>query len=193
LNLDRLTDRELLGNLVFTQILFVVIGVVISLFLIESGKYFTLRFELFSLGLGLIGATGYISLSMVLGRYFAHLMGETDEANKRIFRNRTTVDIAAIALMVGISEEFLFRGIVQTHLGLWVATLIFILLHYRYFGNIIMTSSLIFISLSIGWIYEITGQILVSTIVMHTVFDFVLGMQIRNELRKIPIESVKTE
>jgi membrane protease YdiL (CAAX protease family) len=145
------------------------------------------------LGLGLIGATVYISLSMVLGRYFAHLMGETDEANKRIFRNRTTVDIAAIALMVGISEEFLFRGIVQTHLGLWVATLIFILLHYRYFGNIIMTSSLIFISLSIGWIYEITGQILVSTIVMHTVFDFVLGMQIRNELRKIPIESVKTE
>ncbi|MEM5598897.1 CPBP family glutamic-type intramembrane protease [Niallia circulans] len=55
--------------------------------------------------------------------------------NKRVFENRNPFHIAFIALMVAFCEEILFRGVIQTNLGLLLSCLLFAMMHYRYLFN----------------------------------------------------------
>ena len=47
--------------------------------------------------------------------------------NERIFRGRSVIEIAVISSVVSIAEEILFRGVIQTHVGLIISSIIFAL------------------------------------------------------------------
>ena len=40
--------------------------------------------------------------------------------------------ILVITFIIGFAEEFLFRGVVQTHFGIVIASFVFAVLHIRY-------------------------------------------------------------
>ena len=55
--------------------------------------------------------------------------------NERIFRGRSVIEIAVISSVVSIAEEILFRGVIQTHVGLILSSIIFAFVHFRYLFN----------------------------------------------------------
>ncbi|MEH6908254.1 CPBP family intramembrane glutamic endopeptidase, partial [Neobacillus drentensis] len=98
--------------------------------------------------------------------------------NERIFKKRNIFHILFIALFVAFSEELLFRGIIQTKLGLILASIIFAIIHYRYLFNWFLFVNIVVLSFFIGLIFEWTGNLAV-TIAMHFVIDFLLGVYIK--------------
>jgi membrane protease YdiL (CAAX protease family) len=98
--------------------------------------------------------------------------------NERIFRHKSVWKIAWIAAIVAFSEELLFRGIIQTKVGLILASFIFAVIHYRYLFNWYLFLNIVLLSFLIGFIYQWTNNLAV-TIVMHFIIDFLLGIYIK--------------
>ncbi|KXG43371.1 type II CAAX endopeptidase family protein [Tepidibacillus infernus] len=98
--------------------------------------------------------------------------------NEKLFRHLPIWHIAIIAVMVGFVEEFLFRGAVQSYLGVFLTSLIFTLIHFRYLKKWVLISMTFLISLGLGYLVILTGQ-WISAFVAHSMIDFVLGILIR--------------
>lgn len=80
--------------------------------------------------------------------------------------------------MIAFSEELLFRGVIQTHFGLFVASTVFALLHVRYLEKLFLFAMVVLLSFFLGYIYELTNSLWV-TIFAHFLIDFVLAVDIR--------------
>ena len=98
--------------------------------------------------------------------------------NEKLFRNQSVGSIFFIALTVAICEELLFRGVIQTTFGYLFASSLFVVLHTRYLKKPVLLGLLIVTSFLIGFIFEVTSNLLV-TITFHFVVDFVLGLYIK--------------
>jgi uncharacterized protein len=72
----------------------------------------------------------------------------------------------------------LFRGIIQTKVGLILASIIFAIIHYRYLFNWFLFINIVILSFFIGLIFDWTDNLAV-TIIMHFVIDFLLGVYIK--------------
>ncbi|MBJ93592.1 MAG: hypothetical protein CMP23_03870 [Rickettsiales bacterium] len=77
----------------------------------------------------------------------------------------------ALALLSSIAEEFLFRGCLQSELGLWPATILFALVHI---GNerlwLWWTATAFVAGLAMGLLYEHSGGLL-APVLMHFVIN----------------------
>ncbi len=98
--------------------------------------------------------------------------------NDRIFKNRSVPGIFCIALAVAISEELLFRGVIQTSFGYIAASCLFALIHVRYLRKPVLFISVLLVSFYIGYIFVITEN-LAAVIMAHFTVDLVLGLIIR--------------
>ncbi|WP_342708396.1 CPBP family intramembrane glutamic endopeptidase [Halobacillus alkaliphilus] len=98
--------------------------------------------------------------------------------NNKVFKNRSIPGIIGVTLLVAVSEEMLFRGVLHTEYGYWAASLLFALLHFRYLSKIVLLISVLFVSFFIGYMFELTGSLTV-TITAHFIIDVVLAMWIR--------------
>lgn len=85
-------------------------------------------------------------------------------------------------MIVAISEEVLFRGVIQSVFGYIVASTLFALMHYRYFKKIVLFSLLVLLSFLLGFLFELTNSLYV-TIVFHFIVDFLLGLYIAKRVR----------
>ncbi|WP_313888844.1 CPBP family intramembrane glutamic endopeptidase [Peribacillus sp. TH24] len=103
--------------------------------------------------------------------------------NERIFSSLSYPMIFVVALVVAISEELLFRGVLQTHLGLLWTSIIFAAVHYRYLFNWFLFLNVLVLSFFIGFLFEWTNNLLV-TITAHFLIDFILGVLIRRKQAK---------
>lgn len=94
-----------------------------------------------------------------------------------VFRDCSVADMALVAILAGVGEELLFRGVVQeaiTHrfgwpIGLAAASLLFGLVHPLSRAYAILTG---LVGVYLGWLWLATGS-LVTPIVTHAVYDFV--------------------
>ncbi|MEH7255142.1 CPBP family intramembrane glutamic endopeptidase, partial [Neobacillus niacini] len=73
-----------------------------------------------------------------------------------------------------------FRGVIQTKVGLILASLIFAIIHYRYLFNWFLFSNIVILSFLIGFIYDWTNNLAV-TMIMHFTIDFLLGLYIKSK------------
>lgn len=176
-----LSDREIMFHLLATQVLLLAVSLALGFFLFDSFSSFLQIFKWEDVNIWLIGGTagvGVVLLDLLLMKILPENYYDDGGLNKKIFENQSVIGIALIAAMVAISEEILFRGIIQTHFGLIVSSLIFALIHYRYLFNFVLFLNITVLSFFIGYIYLITENILV-TIFMHFLIDFLLGLHIR--------------
>lgn len=176
-----LTEKELLFHLVATQILLLTISVVLGMILFDSLNEFKRIFilkdmDILSYGLG--AGAAIVAVDLVLMKYLPKSYYDDGGLNERIFRNRSVLQIMLIAAMVSVSEEILFRGVIQTNTGLIISSIIFAVVHYRYLFNWFLFTNIILLSFLIGYIYMITNNLAV-TIVMHFFIDFILGLIIK--------------
>lgn len=187
-----LSDREIMFHLIATQVLLLTISLVLGFFLFDSFSSFFQVMKWNDANIWLIGGAagiGVVLLDFVLMKVLPPNYYDDGGLNKKLFENQSVFRIAMIAAMVAISEEILFRGIIQTHFGLIISSLIFALIHYRYLFNFFLFLNITVLSFFIGYIYLITENLLV-TIFMHFLIDFLLGLHIRFS-RKVEPEEVE--
>jgi uncharacterized protein len=178
--INELTDKELIRHLYTTQIILIAISLVLSIFLFD-GYSFWLQIHLFDLDILTIGLTAgllVVLIDFLFTKWLPSSYYDDGGLNERIFRNQSFFQIFWIAIFVAFSEEMLFRGIIQTKIGLVWACLLFAAVHYRYLFNWFLFINIILLSFLIGFIFAWTNNLAV-TIVMHFVIDFLSGIQIR--------------
>lgn len=178
---DSLTEKELLFHLFATQILLLTISAVLGMILFDSLAEFRNIFiwkdrNILTVGAG--AGIAVVAIDLLLMKVLPPSYYDDGGLNVRVFRNKAVWQIALIAAVVAISEEILFRGVIQTHAGLIVTSVIFALVHYRYLFNWFLFTNIILLSFLIGFIYLQTNNLLV-TIIMHFVIDFLLGLSIK--------------
>jgi membrane protease YdiL (CAAX protease family) len=108
---------------------------------------------------------------------FKRLMHEVEETLAPLFSQCTIFDLALIAILAGVGEEVLFRGLIQTSLatslGLWTAlaitSVLFGLLHLVTRTYAVIAT---IFGAYLGWLYVATGDLFVA-VVTHSVYDFV--------------------
>lgn len=175
-----LTDRELLSHLYMTQIILLVITFILGILFFDRFSF--LQGIDFSDGrvllIGFPIGVAVVLIDIVLMKLLPKSFYDDGGLNERIFKNRSVIQIAWIATFVAFSEELLFRGVIQTKVGLILASLIFAIIHYRYLFNLFLFSNIVILSFLIGSIYEWSNNLAV-TIIMHFTIDFLLGLYIK--------------
>lgn len=183
--IDELSDKELLKHLYMTQVILVVLSVVIGYFLFDSLKSFLELFDWkdpFIWWVGVPAGLLIVCIDATFMKFMPSSYYDDGGLNEKLFSNRKGWEILFIAAIVATSEEILFRGVIQTHFGLIVSSIIFAVIHYRYLFNWFLFLNITLLSFFIGVIYEWTGNLLV-TIAMHFVIDALLGFIIKRKER----------
>ncbi|MEH7501120.1 type II CAAX endopeptidase family protein [Neobacillus drentensis] len=178
--INGLTDKDLLFHLYMTQIILCVISLILGFIFFDHFSYFdnlSLNdYQIISIGIP-AGLTVVI-VDILLMKWLPSSFYDDGGLNERIFNNRNIFHILIIALFVAFSEELLFRGIIQTKVGLILASIIFAIIHYRYLFNWFLFVNIVLLSFFIGLVFEWTDNLAV-TIAMHFVIDFLLGVYIK--------------
>jgi uncharacterized protein len=175
-----LTDKELLSHLYLTQLLLLGITFILGILLFDHFSY--LRSIDFSdvriLLIGVSAGAVVVIVDIILMKLLPKSFYDDGGLNERIFKNRSVLHIAWIAALVAFSEELLFRGVIQTKVGLILASLIFAIIHFRYLFNWFLFSNIVILSFFIGSVYEWSNN-LALTMIMHFTIDFLLGLYIK--------------
>jgi uncharacterized protein len=178
--IKELTDKELIRHLYLTQIILLVLSLGLSLFLFKGFTYWQ-QFHLVDIHIVTIGLSAglmVVIIDFLFTKWLPSSYYDDGGLNERIFRHQSVFHIFVMTLFVAFSEEMLFRGIIQTKMGLILSCIIFAVVHYRYLFNWFLFINIVLLSFLIGFIFAWTDNLAV-TIVMHFVIDFFSGIQIK--------------
>ncbi|MFN7252153.1 MAG: lysostaphin resistance A-like protein [Anaerobacillus sp.] len=186
--IKNMTDKEILVNLYITQ--FIMLGVAIGLgwFFFDDWKDFLQikwePFEIFIIGGG--SALVIILFELLLEKVFPKKMLDDGGINERVFQKRSVFHIFILVIIISLTEELLFRGVLQTQFGIIPASLLFAIIHVRYLRKIVLFMITVSLSFYLGWLYLITENLLVP-IFTHFTIDFVLGCILRFRKKEIRV------
>jgi uncharacterized protein len=178
--IKELTDKELIRHLYLTQIILLVLSLGLSVFLFKGFTYWQ-QFHLVDIHIVTIGLSAglmVVIIDFLFTKWLPSSYYDDGGLNERIFRHQSVFHIFVMTLFVAFSEEMLFRGIIQTKMGLILSCIIFAVVHYRYLFNWFLFINIVLLSFLIGFIFAWTDNLAV-TIVMHFVIDFFSGIQIK--------------
>ncbi|WP_053219364.1 CPBP family intramembrane glutamic endopeptidase [Virgibacillus senegalensis] len=176
----QLTGSQLKKQLYLSQLFILLIAFGISFWLFSSMRQWT---EMITwnprdiLLYGLIPGLLIVLIDLLLMKWFPKKAFDDGGLNEKLFTNCSFKEVMGISLLVAFSEEALFRGVLQTELGYLTASAIFALVHVRYLTKPVLLLGVVMISFYLGWMYELTNNLLV-TMTAHFVVDFILGVLI---------------
>ncbi|MDQ0481940.1 CPBP family intramembrane glutamic endopeptidase [Guptibacillus hwajinpoensis] len=178
-----LSDRELLINVYLTQGILLILSCVIGVILF-SELWFIDEIVEFNLG-DMLFLGGGLALFVVLIDQLLMVVLPEDKLddggiNERIFSNLSIPHILFLSFVISFSEELLFRGVIQTHLGLFIASGLFAIIHVRYLAKPVLFTVVIGISFMLGILFELTDNVLV-TITAHFLIDSTMGILIKQK------------
>lgn len=178
--IKKMSDKEFMQQVLLSQCLFMLIGIIISIFTFDSiGVWLEFLFIDWNiLYLGVIPSLFIVLINILLSIFLPKDLLDDGGINEKLFRDRKVSEIFFIAMFVALAEELLFRGAIQTQLGFIVTSIIFALVHIRYLRKPFLFFPVLIISFYLGYIFEITQNLLI-TIVAHFIIDFLLGLFIR--------------
>lgn len=177
----QLTEKELLLHLFLTQVLCLIISMILAYFLFDDLSSFLSIWELDWQEILLFGGLTALLIILVdfwMMKIFPFEWLDDGGINERIFQKRTIPEIFVLTFLISFSEELLFRGVLQTHFGIVISSIIFAILHFRYLSKWLLLIMVTAISFILGFVYEWTGN-LWTTIFSHFLIDFVLALYIR--------------
>lgn len=178
---SNLTDKELLLNVYYTQAIIFLISAGLAFFVFDSWKelgllFSPLRIEFIFLAAG--SAVFVVLIDILLEKRLPSDWLDDGGINERVFRTLSLPQLVFICLTVALTEELLFRAVLQTSFGIVVASLIFALIHFRYLDKPILFINVVCVSFLLGGLFWWSGNILVS-ILAHFLIDLILGFIIR--------------
>lgn len=177
----KLSHKQLLQALFQSQFIFFSIAIVLSFFLFDHiHEWFTLftvdvkQILFYGVIPGILIVCINIFLTVILPAEWLDDGG----LNEKLFKHSSILQIFCIAAIVAISEEVLFRGLIQTVFGYFFASAIFVIVHIRYLKKPVLLISITAVSFYIGYLYVLTTNLFV-TMMVHFIVDFILGLFIR--------------
>ncbi|MBD3110360.1 CPBP family intramembrane metalloprotease [Bacillus sp. AGMB 02131] len=183
--LKNISDETLILNVWLTQGIVIFATFILGLFLFDDWVSFGALFQWDDVRILTIGVTtgiGIVLLDLLLMKWLPASFYDDGGINQRIFRSISIPHVVILSLVVAFCEELLFRGVIQTNTNLWIASLIFALVHYRYLFNLFLFCNVTVLSFLIGLLYDYTENLLV-TITAHFIIDCLLGIYM-NTYRK---------
>lgn len=167
-------------NLFFTQLIVLVIAAISSLVLF--GWKGTLAFFAYPGSISLVKATGFsfliVVLSIAMERYLPKQWQDDGGVNEYLFRGLAILPTLVLCLMVGISEEMLFRGVLQSLIGNTWTSLLFTLIHIRYVRKPLLLISVFITSFGLGLLFELESQ-LWPPVLAHFLIDLLLALYLQ--------------
>lgn len=176
-----LSADELKKQVLYSQSFFFLLSIILSFFLFEN---ITDWFRLFNWDVneifyyGVIPGFIIVSIDILLMKTFPKRYFDDGGINEKIFKSQSFISIFILTLTIAITEEVLFRGLIQSVFGYFFASILFALVHFRYLKKPVLLISVLLISFYIGFLFEQTNNLLV-TITAHFIVDFLLGILIR--------------
>ncbi|QKS71060.1 CPBP family intramembrane metalloprotease [Paenalkalicoccus suaedae] len=175
-----LSDKELYANVYMTQVGIFVLALISAFFF--QGSVFEHFTKIIYTNEALLYGSIFAFIAVALNLFFTSILPSSyfDDGgiNERIFRRMHPLHIVFISMVVAVSEEILFRAILQEELGLIIASVIFALIHIRYVTKPFLFGFVIILSFALGILYMWTGNLL-TVIVAHFLIDAILGFIIR--------------
>ncbi|MDF0726186.1 type II CAAX endopeptidase family protein [Cytobacillus sp. S13-E01] len=174
---------QIIFHLYATQFLLLVVSIILGFFLFNDMDSF---FMLWTLDLKQILIYGggsailVIIIDFLIKRWVAKHVYDDGGINELVFRNRNYFHIFFLCIIIAFAEELLFRGIIQTHFGIVIASVIFALLHVRYLYKWVLFTAVVLLSFLLGYLYLMTNNLLV-TFFAHFLIDFVFALKIRKD------------
>lgn len=178
--IKNISDEVLVLNVWITQGIVFVVSAVLAFFLFDSFSEFLSLFRVVDdkLVWGVAAGLFVVLNDVILMKILPPSLYDDGGINERIFRNLSYPNIFLITLVIACCEEILFRGVIQYHTNIWIASAIFALVHYRYLFKPFLLMNITLLSLFIGLLFELTNNLMV-TIIAHFVIDFLLGIIIK--------------
>ncbi len=187
IDLREIDDYVLLLNLYLTQGLTLLVGIALYYwFYFRRGIHFDHVFTLddgmiSSITAGVILAIAVIIINIIMEWFLPPKFFDDGGINEKLFAERSLLHIVFITFIVALSEEFLFRVVIQPLLGLWWTSILFTVIHVRYLGNWVMPLFVFTVSLSLGWLYDWTENAW-APVSAHFLIDLVMASLIRYRL-----------
>lgn len=176
----QMTHRELKTHLYLTQLILLGICFIAGPLLLDIPElYKKFKFDAMWFLWGIVNGTAVAAIDILLIRILPERYYDDGGINDKIFKSMPIWQIPIVAATVAFTEELLFRGIIQTSFGLIAASIIFAVIHLRYWSHWYLLANVILLSFWIGIVYELSGQQLLPVIAMHFTIDFLLGLYIK--------------
>lgn len=179
--IKRMSDKEITKSIVYTQIIIFSVSIFLSVILFDQFSDWFHFFEWDSWQIfysGIIPGLLIVLVDLVLMYTLPKKYFDDGGINERIFKNRSIGSIFILTIVIAISEELLFRGVLQSTFGLVFASVLFAIVHVRYLKKPVLLLVIVLISFYFGILFKLTGNLLV-TMTAHFVVDFLLGIIIR--------------
>ncbi|GAA0444110.1 CPBP family intramembrane metalloprotease [Lentibacillus halophilus] len=179
--IKQLSDRELMKQVIVTQLLLAGASLVLSLVFFGNMNVWLDLFhmQVYEMAYyGLLTGVIIVIVDLFLMAIFPKTYYDDGGVNERLFHNRSILGIFGLALAAAVSEELLFRGVIQTTFGYVIASVLFAVIHIRYLTKPVLFISVLMVSFYIGYMFDITKNLAV-VILAHFTVDFVLGLIIR--------------
>lgn len=157
--MTEISRRMLLINLIISQVLVLGIGLLIARFIFNPGNIADLLKVEFSLGTVAV-FIGCCSLLLILQLFFHKFVSQEalhDEINLILIEKFTLLELFFIFLFGALAEEFLFRGILQPELGIWVTSILFTAIHYRYYRKVFILIEVFLMGMILGTAFQLTS------------------------------------
>lgn len=178
-----LSDRELLINVYLTQGILLILSCVIGAILFSEIWFIDELVEINLIDIIFLGG-GLALLIILIDQFLMKVLPEDklDDGgiNERIFSNLSVPHILFLSFIISFSEELMFRGVIQTHLGLYIASGLFAIIHVRYLAKPVLFTLVVGVSFSLGILFELTDNVLV-TITAHFLIDSTMGILIKQK------------
>lgn len=187
---NEMSQKELLFHLYLTQIILLFISIVIGLLIFNNEESFYRMWKLKDMNILYYGggnAVIVLIIDALLTKLLPKEMYSDGGINERIFQGLSFPHLLFLTLLIAFVEEILFRGIIQTQLGLITASIFFAILHFRYLSRWALFTMVVLISFLIGVIFEVTGNLWV-TIFSHFLIDFISAIIIKLKFCKDPVK-----
>jgi uncharacterized protein len=119
--ISSLTDKELMFQLYLTQMILLIVSFILGILFYDHFSYLKhlnwIDFHIISIGIP--SGIAVVIVDIILMKWLPSSYYDDGGLNERIFRNKNILHILLIAALVAFSEELLFRGIIQTKVGLF--------------------------------------------------------------------------
>lgn len=172
-------------NLYLTQLLLLAVALTLSLYVHgveQTIDYFHLPDSMTLLWASLFAALiagGAILMEHVLPKDWMNDGG----MNRLVFSHLSKLEIVIVCLMVGIAEEWLFRGVIQPFLGNGWTSGLFTLLHVRYLRKPLLIIGVYAISYMLGYLFEWSNGLL-APMLAHTLIDLVQAFYLKRMIEQ---------
>lgn len=177
----QLSSKELARAVFYSQLFFFFTGIFLWFLFVRDWEATKAMFQFRLTDIfyyGVLMALLLVVVEIIVSKWVPKKHFDDGGINEKLFKGQSVPAIFFIALVVAISEEFLFRGVLQTTFGYLFASGLFVIVHTRYLRKPVLLLMIIVTSFLIGYLFELTNNLLV-TMTFHFLVDFLLGLYVK--------------